>query len=159
MDRGKEQVWKQFWVAVRRRIEDLGKTIGTRLRSGGLNNVRPHVSTCLHLSRQFRSIRSFGAHLFFVADPECTYTQLPGGADVHHLVFTRRPVGDFECCSLRLLPLRAHCRRLPSHSRIPLVCSGSFCYRLCYICDSINVTFDNPDQYDTIHSRQFLGCL
>ena len=44
MDRGEEQ----FWVAVRRRIEDLGKTIGTRLRSGGLNNVRPHVSTCLH---------------------------------------------------------------------------------------------------------------
>jgi hypothetical protein len=39
------------------------------------------------------------------------------------------------------------------------VCSGSFCYRLCFICDSINVTFDNPDQYDTIHSRQFLGCL
>ncbi len=27
-------------VAVRHRIEDLGKTIGTRLRFGGLNNVR-----------------------------------------------------------------------------------------------------------------------
>jgi hypothetical protein len=37
---GKEQVWKQFWVAVRRRIEDLVESSGTRLRLGGLNNTR-----------------------------------------------------------------------------------------------------------------------
>jgi len=68
LNRGKEQVWKQFWVAVRRRIEDLVESSGTRLRLGGLNNTR---SICAiyelpeHIWAQFSSACSSCALLVF----------------------------------------------------------------------------------------------
>jgi hypothetical protein len=54
LDRGDKQVWKQFWVAVRHRIEDLGKAPGTRLHLGGLNSVSRRLALTMKHERAIK---------------------------------------------------------------------------------------------------------